>query len=580
VLPALVLLTLLASGVRPPATRGQQPLDFGYGVACGEASATEAVLWTRASAAASVVPELLDGSGQTVVQSLPPVQAGPDTDFTVHAVATGLTPGSTVHYRFRGPAGELSATGTCRTAPPEDADATVTFAFSGDADWKWRPYPLVRALNREPLDFFVFLGDLIYETTNDTGTTVVEDLDGYRGKYRENRERPDAATAAGVADVPLRDMYESFGEYMVFDNHETGLSAADPKAPRYTEGGAPAGDGVHQFVNQTQGYRDRMQAYSEYQPIHVSQVSGTGDPRLDGTQRFYYNQRWGKDAELFVVDDRSYRDVRLSPDDNPQADDPQRTMLGAPQLDWLEQALLGAKLHGVVWKFVVISSPIQQFGRASEIGADVDSTKSWAGGYRVERDRLLQFIDQNAIDNVVFLTTDDHATKINNLRYHAVPGDNTSPLLPARNAFEILTGPLGADQGFLPIKAATDGLSGRDADRVEVQTLVGDVPNTDGVTRGQKQAGLDPIGLEADFPGLVASSVVSQGTQPGEVVPWAFAAFNSNGYAVLTADATTLNVRVMGIPFVPFKTLYDASGQQAYGAETPQQVLSFQVRAQ
>src|SRR5436189_186119 len=80
------------------------------------------------------------------------------------------------------PAGELSPIGTCRTAPDPDVISPVTFGFSGDADWKWRPYPIVNALNQESLDFFLFLGDTIYETTNPDGTEVAEDLNGYRAK--------------------------------------------------------------------------------------------------------------------------------------------------------------------------------------------------------------------------------------------------------------------------------------------------------------------------------------------------------------------------------------------------------------
>jgi phosphodiesterase/alkaline phosphatase D-like protein len=174
-------------------------------------------------------------------------------DFTVKTIATGLTPGSQVRYRFRGPGGEMSPTGTCRTAPAADVVAPVAFGFSGDTDWKWRPFPVVNALNREQLDFFVYLGDLIYESTNLQGNEVAEDLDAYRAKYRENRELPDGLSAE--SGVPLRDLYASFGMFAVPDNHELGVSLRDPNAPRYTEGGAPAARGSSQFVNQTPGSR-------------------------------------------------------------------------------------------------------------------------------------------------------------------------------------------------------------------------------------------------------------------------------------------------------------------------------------
>lgn len=50
-----------------------------------------------------------------------------------------------------------------------------------------------------------------------------------------------------------------------------------------------------------------------------------------------------------------------------------------------------------------------------------------------------------AVNNIVFLATDTHYTAINNLTYNADLGDPGSPLLPARNAFEIITGPVGED---------------------------------------------------------------------------------------------------------------------------------------
>ena len=116
----------------------------------------------------------------------------------------------------------------------------------------------------------------------------------------------------------------------------------------------------------------------------IATVAGTGDPRLDGTRRYYFSQAWGAAARLIVVDDRSYRDARLANSDDPAGDDPAPTILGTPQLQWLQQELSRAQAEGVTWKFVAISSPIQQIGRASEIGVDADGTKAWNGGYRVE----------------------------------------------------------------------------------------------------------------------------------------------------------------------------------------------------
>src|SRR6266849_5652893 len=97
----------------PAAAQTATPF-FTHGVACGEPTSTDVVLWTRTSSAASLTPELLDDAG-AVQQALPPVRTSAETDFTVKTLATGLAPATSVHYRFRGPGGELSPTGTYHT---------------------------------------------------------------------------------------------------------------------------------------------------------------------------------------------------------------------------------------------------------------------------------------------------------------------------------------------------------------------------------------------------------------------------------------------------------------------------------
>ncbi len=542
-------------------------------------TADSAVLWTRADRPAALVAEV-DARADFATLRRFPAEATPAADLTVHTLATGLAPGTRYHYRFRADDGSLSATGTCRTAYPPDQAAPVTFAFSGDTDWIWRPYPLLRALNREPLDFFLFLGDLIYEWTTDEGSflerPVAETLDEYRELYRRTRQpRPEVP---GLA--PLRETYERFGQYSLFDNHEIGLSRADPAAPPYTEGGAPAPAQGLPYVNQTAGFRDRVRAYVDYQPVRAERIVGSDDPRLEGTSRYYFAQPWGRDAILVVTDDRSYRDPELPSADDPRADSADRTILGRPQLAWLEQTLLDAQARGITWKLVVVSSPIQELGNDAEVGLNLDLPKTWAGGYRYERDRLLGFIDEQGIDNVVFLTTDYHFTQVNNLRYHARPGDATSPRLAARNAWEIIDGPIGAFPVVPAVGANLDDATGRAADRAIVATLNGDVPSADPRFRGLRAAGLDPVGLEPDFPGLVLDSIVSAGGAPGVWEPAAFASYDSFTYAVLTVDGPLLTVRVVGQPATAEADLHTPEGLSRYLAAEPGTLFQFQVRAQ
>ncbi len=554
----------------PPASTA----PFAYGVAAGDMTTDSAVLWTRTPAASMVTAELSTTATFDQVMALPAVQSSDATDFTVKVAATGLKPGTHYYYRFKA-GSDVSAVGSFETAYAPDQNAAVTLAFSGDVDWKWKPYPLLNTLTQEKLDFFVFLGDLLYETTDMAGKTAVEDLAGYRWKYRENREpRP----ADDSKMTPMLNLYGNFGQYSVFDNHETGLSKADKNAPSYNEGGATV-NGT--FVNQSDGFKARIQAYREYQPVVEQVVQGTGDARLDGTNKFYKAVRWGANVELIKLDDRSYRDARIAPG-TADTYSCNRTMLGAPQVKWLQDTLMATKQDKVTWKVIIISSPIQELGVASQVGGDLDGGKSWPGDYLCERNKILGFIDQNAIDNVVFLTTDDHYTVINNLSYNATPDDPKSALKPARNAFEVLTGPIGASAGNPSgLKVSTKGLAIRDADKQILGVWNGDLKNTDGVVLGLKTSGLDPIGLEATFPGLDVASLRATGVTPGTVDPLNFASFNTYAYALLTFDQTSVTVTVKGFPIVTDPSVLEkADALKEYESRKAEEILSFKVKAQ
>src|SRR5262249_53083094 len=148
----------------------------------------------------------------------------------------------------------------------------------------------------------------------------------------------------------------------------------------------------------------------------------------DGTPLLFFAQPWGQHALFVNTDDRSYRDIRMktaanADDTGPRADNPNRTMLGATQLAWLKQTLLDAQNAGVPWKFVTVSDPIDQLGpiggalSGTLTSVNSDGGKSWMGGYRAERNDLLKFIADNHILNVVFLATDDHQNRVNELLY-------------------------------------------------------------------------------------------------------------------------------------------------------------------
>src|SRR5260370_25380536 len=84
----------------PAAAQTSAPF-FTHGVACGEPTSTDLVLWTRTASAAALTPELLD-DGRALQRALPAVPTSAETDFTVKTTPPPLAPAASISYRFRG----------------------------------------------------------------------------------------------------------------------------------------------------------------------------------------------------------------------------------------------------------------------------------------------------------------------------------------------------------------------------------------------------------------------------------------------------------------------------------------------
>jgi phosphodiesterase/alkaline phosphatase D-like protein len=534
------------------------------GIAAGDATSQDAILRTRAldanhPQAVSLIAEVSTDPSFNQIGAVYLGRTDPSQDYSVKIDATRLQSGTQYYYRFLTGDGQASPVGKFKTAPAPDAAVGLHFGFSGDADGRWRPYDSTAQIAAQNFDFFTFLGDTIYETastgspaTADPYTDPAQALADYRRKYREQLEPVNRNGFPG-----LQSFFASQANYTLLDNHELGNL-------QFQSGGAPAGvpygKGVDAsnpvydvnttgtFINKTLGFQNLVQAYDNYQPIRERIISAPDDPRMDGTQQLYFAQPWGANSIFFNLDDRSYRDIRLktpsgADDTGPRADNPDRTMLGRTQLSWFEQSLLEAQAQGITWKFVAVSSPIDQIGpiggsftvtNADSTYSNVESDggKSWMGGYRAERNELLQFIADNQIDHVVFLTTDDHQVRINELGYFTVPGDQSS-YTPVPGCFQILVGPLGAggpdgitDHSFENIKSIADSFASQ-----------------------QQAFGVDPIGLDPAFPGL--ANVYREGDPDADMLrqPVDFYSPDTFNYASLNVspDGSTLTVSVYGI---------------------------------
>jgi phosphodiesterase/alkaline phosphatase D-like protein len=569
-------------------------------VGAGDSTSSDAILWTRAQDSASTAGVSL----KALVSTDPSLNSGffypgttdPAQDYTIHLDATGLQSGTTYYYQFVAADGTLSQEGTFKTAPAPAADVGIHFGFTGDADGLMRPYdatssvtsPGVPSFAQQNFDYFVWLGDTIYETASGSSSTdnispavpsssVAANLTGsglaameqaYWAKYRQQLQPVNTGPYPGLGDTSsgLQGFFDSTGHYTLLDNHELGnKQLINGGAPT---GSNPAGIGVDPtnpafdvnttgtYINQTPAFQALEQAYTDYQPIRVQTVNAPNDPRSNGTQQLYFSQQWGANAEFFNLDDRSYRDIRLKQPANPSADDtgvradnPGRTMLGPTQFAWIEQELLDAQNNGVIWKFVAVSSPIDQVGpiggsftinnsgdpnttQPGYTNSESDGGKSWMGGYRYQRNQLLEFIAVHHIDHVVFLSTDDHQVRVNELGYFTQFDQNGTPIQSSYTrvpgAFEIVVGPIGAtgpdtitDHSIPNIQALAQSFSSQ-----------------------QQALGIDPIGLDPNFPGLINVSREGDPNANANRSPFDFYSPDTFNYASISVDPTGHNLTI------------------------------------
>lgn len=404
------------------------PEVFTHGVASGSVSDGSAVLWTRAHDREQLVAEVArDAAFDDVIDSIEATTAAKG-DGTASVAVTGLEPDTRYFYRFRAGHG-VSDTGVFVTAPRREDARSVRFVFGGDADGRrnadgspvHNEMEVLRAAASENPSFFLFLGDTIYGDRDPAAFTVEE----YRAKYRQNREY-DA----------LRSILAATSTYVMWDDHEV----------------------VNDFAGETVDrarFEAGRQAFREYWPL-----AGGSDP-----SNMYGSFRWGSELELITLDTRSFRSGSaaevctgggLQPDPLPAGAMPdapavlatirefvglppalppecaeeiaraERTMLGAEQEAFLEEALLSSD---ATWKVIVSSVPVQEF-----YALPYDR---WEG-YPAARERLLSFLRGRGINNVVFLTTDMHASLFGPVRMET--SDDGSPI-----AYEAVVGPIATD---------------------------------------------------------------------------------------------------------------------------------------
>jgi len=107
---------------------------------------------------------------------------------------------------------------------------------------------------------------------------------------------------------------------------------------------------TRKYINDTDKFESALQAWQEYNPVRDEQYGQTGDSRTANEYKLYRYRTFGKDAAIFLLDTRSFRDdilpgtTLVSSELVSYALPPRRTMLGSAQLTDLLRDLREAQL--------------------------------------------------------------------------------------------------------------------------------------------------------------------------------------------------------------------------------------------
>ncbi|RYJ31254.1 alkaline phosphatase [Streptomyces sp. L-9-10] len=385
---------------------------FLHGVASGDPLPDGVLLWTRVTPSPDAVPGSGKGADTEVFWEVAEDQrfasvvargtttARAASDHTVKVDVRGLGQAAVHYFRFTA-GGTVSPVGRTRTAPaPGAATPGVRFGVVSCANWEAGYFSAYRHLAaRADLDAVLHLGDYLYEYA--TGG-----FPGTDGVVRQHEPTHEIISLADYrarhgrykTDDDLRALHAGHPVIAIWDDHEFANDAWSGGAENHTPG--------------TEGtWADRAaaarQAYFEWMPVRAS---------TEGT--VYRRLRFGALADLHLLDLRSFRSQQTTIGDG-AVDDPDRTITGRAQLDWLKAGLAGSD---AAWKLVgtsVMISPVafgslpahllgpiaELLGLPKEgLAVNVDQ---W-DGYTDDRRELLAHLTGRGIRNTVFLTGDIH----------------------------------------------------------------------------------------------------------------------------------------------------------------------------
>ena len=497
-------LAFRSANVYASSTQWREQRDlYPQGVASGDPHLDSVILWTRRppspnGEAKKLIVEIAADPNFRQVVATANTTVSAETDWTTRVLAAGLKPRRVYWYRFTDEFGFGSRVGRTITAPADNDNRPVSFAFvscqnmqMGGANayrrmiWEDEKKPAI-----DQLGFVLHLGDFVYEVVwypedrpkgyyarrlrdvvryahgeKIRDFHVPATVDDYRALYR-----------GYLLDPDLQDARARWPFVCMWDNHE--FSWKGWQSQQDFSGVRPA---------QTRKVA-ASQAWFEYQPARVVKNNPEintytppvvrdmplrefddhglglepGNLEAINSLKLFRTLRWGRNVELILTDNRSYRSEPVmhrsevtpfqpqqfpfvlsenvvdvldggrdfnqgKPPDaisfnganvpNPRKASPPQSMLGAAQKAWFLERLRASsvpwKLWGnsvamADWRIDFQNLPEGTGAKWPDAGYATFMDDDWSA-YRHERAQVLDFIRNKEITGVVALCGDRHA---------------------------------------------------------------------------------------------------------------------------------------------------------------------------
>ena len=403
---------------------------FQHGIASGDPLPDAVLIWTRVTPNHKSRPGTGKGPRAAVrwevatdkrfrqVVRHGSFETGPARDHTVKVDVTGLKPETWYYYRFHYKAGS-SRVGRTRTAPSPNATPDhLRFGVVSCANWQAGYFTAYRGLaKRKDLHAVVHLGDYLYEYTPGGYGYGIDDIDirshqpahemvslpDYRQRHAQYKTDPD-----------LQDLHAAYPWIITWDDHEVTNDQWSNGAENHT----PATEGDYR-TRRARAHR----AYDEWMPVRMD-----GTARLRDGDRLYRRLRFGRLAEISMLDLRSYRSEQVQttfptpvPAYEAEVSDPSRTITGKQQMQWLKESL---DRIGPQWKVIgnpVMIAPVTFAGVPDAILGPINdvtgllpedglpyNVDQW-DGYTADRKEVFKHIRNHQVSDALFITGDIHS---------------------------------------------------------------------------------------------------------------------------------------------------------------------------